>query len=124
VFGLVLGASVVFFAVTADWRTQTPLDFAAFAVSLIAITGVLSYALRAALRIATFWLWFRWIFLATAGAQVTFHALLVARDPEFSIAGSVAFFAFALAIMSPLFYFQWLAMTRLAGVEPKRRQAG
>src|SRR3954466_11833919 len=73
IFGLLLTCGIITFTVSVDWSTQSWLDLAAYAVSVVAIVGVLIYAIGGAPHGAVFWRAFRWVFVGVAAAQVSVH---------------------------------------------------
>jgi hypothetical protein len=114
VFGTLLTCAIIAFGARVDWVSQAWLDLADYAVSVIATVGVLLYAFGREPSGAAFWRVFRWVFVGVASAQATVHAVQVAKQHGYSVAGTVAFLLVVAVVMGWIFAFQWIAMTRLA----------
>jgi hypothetical protein len=114
IFAVLLCCGIIGFTVSADWSAQSWLDLAAYAVSVVAILGVLIYALGGVRSRPAFWRAFRWVFIGVVTAQVLVHAIKVAKQHGYSVVGTVIFIAFVAAVMGWIFALQWIAMTRLA----------
>lgn len=114
IFGILLTCGIVAFSVSVDWSAQTWLDLADYAVSVIATLGVFLYAFGREPSGAAFWRVFRWVFVGVASAQATVHAVHVANEHEYSVAGTVAFLLMIAVVIGWIFALQWIAMTRLA----------
>jgi hypothetical protein len=114
IFGGLLTCSVLLFAFSSDWSKQSPLDLLDFGVSIVAIAGVLLYSFATQVPAPSFWNWVRWCFVIIAGLQAAVHGIEVAHHRGYSAPGTVFFLLFAALILGPIFYFQWVAMTRLA----------
>jgi hypothetical protein len=113
-FGILLACGIIAFTVSVDWATQSWLDLAAYAVSVIAILGVLIYAFGGVRSRPVFWRAFRWVFIGVVTAQVLAHAIRVAQQHGYSVVGTIIFIAFVAAVVGWIFALQWIAMTRLA----------
>jgi len=105
---------MIAFSVSADWSTQSWLDLADYAVSVIAIIGVFIYALDRDVAGAAFWRIFRWVLVGVAAAQAFVHAVEVAKRHGYSTGGTVALVLMAAVLLGWIFVLQWVAMTRLA----------
>jgi hypothetical protein len=114
IFGILLTCGIVAFSVSADWRTQSWLDLAAYMVSVLGIVSVLIYAVGRPRSGGAFWGKFRWVFLGVVTAQVLVHAIETAKQHGYSILGSVVFVVVIGVVMGWIFGLQWIAMTRLA----------
>jgi hypothetical protein len=117
IFGLLLTCGIITFTVSVDWSTQSWLDLAAYAVSVVAIVGVLIYAIGGAPHGAVFWRAFRWVFVGVAAAQVSVHSIAAAKQHGYSAAGTAAFFTVIAIMMGWILALQWVALTRLATEE-------
>lgn len=115
IFGILLACGITAFTVSADWSAQSWLDVAAYAVSLIGIVAVLLYASGRALSAAApFWRVFRWLFILVVTFQSIAHAIQIANDHGYSIAGKIGFVLAVAFIIGWMFVLQWIAMGRLA----------
>jgi hypothetical protein len=114
IFGILLACGIIAFTVSADWSAQSWLDLSAYAVSAVAIVGVLIYACGVVRSRPVFWRAFRWVFIGVVTAQVLAHAIGVAQQHGYSVVRTVIFIAFVAAVVGWILALQWIAMTRLA----------
>jgi hypothetical protein len=114
IFAGLLVCGVVAFSVSADWPSQTWLDLAAFAVSIVSILGVFHYSFGRTPFGAAFWRAFRWVFISVVALQALAHAIDVATRHKYSAAGTVIFVFFAAVLIGWIYVLQWVAMTRLS----------
>jgi hypothetical protein len=126
VFAILLTCGIVGFAVTARWSAQSWLDLVDLTVSVVATFGVFLYASGREPFGAAFWRLFRWVFVGVASGQACDHAIEVASQHGYSMAGTVAFVLAMAVVIGWIFAFQWIAMTRLSsapaniGMKPSR----
>lgn len=114
VFGLVLAAGLVGFALSVDWSAQSWLDIAAVFVSVAGIAAVFLYASGRNGGGGRFWRLFRWVFTGVVTLQSFVHATAVAKNRGFTTAGTIAFVVAMAVLIGWIYALQWLAMSRLA----------